>query len=77
MQLTYLGTELVCKAMEKIANGEDLEFHKQELSLGYMTRSSQFSEFLQMQAKFIEKRGLIKTMLEKPARKHKLPIVEF
>jgi methionyl-tRNA formyltransferase len=77
MQLTYLGTDLACMAIDKIANGKELEFHKQDISRGFMTRYSQFSELLRMQVEFIEKRGLLKLMLEKPARKHRLPIIEF
>ncbi len=77
MQLTSLGTELVIEAINRIEAGEELHFHRQDLSAGYLTRNSQYSDFLRMQIDRIEKNNLIDEMLKKPARKERLPIIEF
>lgn len=77
MRLTKLGVELLIKAIEKIGAGEELNFKKQDYSRGFMTRVKQWNRHLFKRLENIENNGLIQTMLEKPAREQKLPIVEF
>jgi folate-dependent phosphoribosylglycinamide formyltransferase PurN len=77
MQLTALGTELVITAIDKMKRGEELCYHPQDVTIGYLTRNSQWSEHAQMQVEYIEKRGLVAAMMQKPSRKQKLPIIEF
>jgi len=77
MQLTSLGTELTIEAINKTEAGDELQFHKQNLATGYLTRNRQYSDFLRMQIDLIEKNNLIEEMLKKPARKKQLPIIEF
>jgi len=77
MRLTKLGVELLIKAIKKIGAGEELNFKKQDYSLGFMTRVKQWNRHLFKRLENIENNGLIQTMLEKPAREQKLPIVEF
>jgi folate-dependent phosphoribosylglycinamide formyltransferase PurN len=75
MKLTYFGTELVTKIIDKIARDHQLNFVKQDLSLGCLNIKQQFGKCLVKQIEFIEKNGVIKTILKKPSRKEKLPIV--
>jgi folate-dependent phosphoribosylglycinamide formyltransferase PurN len=75
MRLTYLGTELVTKIMNQIVCGQQLNFVKQDLFLGYLNIKKQFSKHLVKQIEFIEKNGIIKTILKRPSRKEKLPII--
>jgi len=77
MQLTNLGVELIIKAIERIEASEELNFRKQDYSLGIMTRARQLDRRLLKQVKRIEGKGLLKAILENPARKQKLPIVEL
>lgn len=77
MQLTKLGVELIIKVMEKIEASEELNFKKQDYSLGIMTRASQLDRRLFKQVESIENKGLLKAILEKPIRKQKLPILEL
>ena len=75
MQLTKLGVELIINAIARIEAGQELNFKKQDYSLGIMTCVKQWDRHLLKQVEKIEKNDLIKTMLEKPARKQQLPIV--
>lgn len=77
MQLTQLGTELVIKAIDKIESGEQLQFKKQDYSLGFLTLNRQWDKYSSRQIKNIESNNLIELMLKYPARKQQLPIVEF
>jgi len=77
MQLTKLGTELTIEAIARLEAGRYLNFKKQDYSLGIMTRGKQLDRHLRKQIEKIDNNGLIKTILEKPARSQKLPIVEL
>ncbi len=77
MQLTFLGTELLAQAISKLKNNEQLTFHTQDFSLGYLTYMRQWNYLLDKEIEFIEKNSLIKTMLIKPARKEELSIIEL
>lgn len=77
MQLTQLGTALVIRAIDKIESGEQLQFKKQDHSLGFLTLTGQWNRCLNKQIENIESNNLIGRMLKKPARKQKLPIVEL
>ena len=77
MQLTYLGTELIIRAIDKIEAGEELKFEKQDVSLGFLTLNRHWTKHLRKQVRHVEKNKLIGQMLKKPARKKKLPIVTF
>lgn len=76
MQLTQLGAELVIKAIDKIESGQQLQFEKQDYSLGFLAVNRQWTKCLGKQSEYIERNNLIEVMLKKPARKQKLPIVE-
>lgn len=77
MQLTKLGVELLLTAIARIEAGEELNFIKQDYSLGFMTRVKQWDRHLLKRLENLENKSLVKTMLKDPARKQKLPIVEF
>ena len=77
MQLTQLGTELVIKAIDRIESGEQLQFKKQDYSLGFLIFTRQWGKYLRKQIEHIERNNLIEQMLKKPARKHELPIVDL
>jgi methionyl-tRNA formyltransferase len=77
MQLTHLGTELIIKAIDKIKSGEKLQFKTQNHSLGFLTLNRQWSQYIGKQIEHVEKNKLIELMLQNPARKQKLPIVEL
>jgi methionyl-tRNA formyltransferase len=76
-QLTQLGTELIIKAIDKMESGERLEFKKQDISSGFLTLNRHWSKYLGRQIRHIERNGLVKQMLKRPARKQRLPIVEL
>lgn len=77
MQLTKFGADLIIEAIGRLKVGQELNFRKQDYSLGVMMRIKQWNRYLLKQVQKIENNGLIKEMLEKPARKQKLPIVEL
>jgi folate-dependent phosphoribosylglycinamide formyltransferase PurN len=77
MQLTQRGTELIIKAIDKLDAGEELQFRKQDVSLGFLTVNRHWTKHLRKQIRHVERKGLIAEMLKKPARKKKLPIVEL
>lgn len=74
-QLTFLGTELILKIINKLKNNERLYYVKQDYSLGFMTCLRQWTPMLDKQVKYIEDNKLIENMLSKPARKEKMPII--
>lgn len=76
-QLTKIGTELVIEAIHKLESGEELQFKKQDVSLGFLTLNRHGSKYLRKQIQYIERNNLIEQMLKRPARKQKLPIVEL
>ncbi|MCC0178538.1 hypothetical protein I4641_16300 [Waterburya agarophytonicola K14] len=75
MKLTYFGTELVTKIINRIECGHQINFAKQDLSLGYLNIKKQFGKYLVKQTEFIDKNGVIKTILKNPSRTKKLPII--
>lgn len=77
MQLTYLGTELVLEAVRRLANGETLNFRRQDFSLGYLTYLRQWNHLLDEQIIYMERNNMIEMMLKYPSRIEKLPIVEM
>ncbi len=77
MQLTYLGTELMLQALDKVRDGEPLRFFPQDLSRGFLTSRQQWNLALKRQVDHIEKSGTLRKMLEQPARRERLPIVEL
>jgi methionyl-tRNA formyltransferase len=77
MQLTQRGAELIIRAIDKIDAGEELQFHKQDISLGFLTLNRHWTKHLRKQIRHVERNDLIAQMLKKPARKKKLPIVEL
>ncbi len=77
MQLTYLGVELINKAIHKIKNNEKLYFKKQDYSMGYLTYHKQWNSLLNKQIYYIENNNIIQKMLDKPSREEKLPIINM
>ena len=76
MQLTYMGTHIMINALKQIMNNQEILFHKQDFSRGYVILSKQWSSLLAKQIRGIESEGLIQKMLQKPSRREALPIVE-
>ena len=77
LQLSKLGTDLMARALDRLARGENLKFHPQDFSQGLLYSSRQWSRRMHSQVRHIEKHGLVEGMLGKPARRSPLPIVEF
>ena len=77
MQLTKLGTDLIIRIIKKIERGESLQFYKQDLSAGYLTRNIQWSYLMQKQIDNIMKDNLLDSMLKNPSRKQKLPMIDL
>ena len=77
LQLSKLGTDLMARALDRLASGEELKFHPQDFSQGLRFSSQQWSRVMARQVRDIEKHGLVEGMLGKPARRSALPIVEF
>lgn len=76
MQLTHLGTKLCLQAIQRLEAGETLHFHPQDISAGFLTLSRQTSHFWARHARWTTKNKLAQ-MLKSPARRERLPIVEF
>jgi folate-dependent phosphoribosylglycinamide formyltransferase PurN len=77
MQLSVLGTDLACKILHKMANGEMLAFEKQQTGLGFLTLDRQWSRYCRKHIQYIERNGIIARMLKNPVRSLRLPIVEL
>lgn len=77
MRLTRAGTRLMVTALNKLHQGEALEFHQQDFAHGFLTLNRQWARPLRNQIRFIQRHRLIATMLKRPSRKTRLPIVEF
>ena len=77
MQLTQRGTELIIRAIDKLDAGDELQFRKQDISMGFLTLNRHWTKHLRKQIQHVERNGLIAQMLKKPARRKKLPIVEL
>lgn len=77
MQLTKLGTDLSVQIVDRLKRGDDLTFHKQDFSQGFVTLTRQWSRHWSNHLRFIEQNGVIPKMLKRPARKERLPIVEL
>lgn len=75
MQLTYLGVELIIRAISKLKEGEDLKYYAQKPDQGYLTFLKQWSNLLTEQIVFIESNNLIAEMIKRPSRHVELPIV--
>lgn len=77
MKLTRLGTDIILDALAELAAGRELAFHRQDRALGLLYRS----EYMTLaQRKLLNRslaEGRLARMLERPARKKRLPIVEF
>jgi folate-dependent phosphoribosylglycinamide formyltransferase PurN len=76
LQLGVLGTQLYIEIINKLKEKNTLVFKKQDLSHGYITNGRQWNDTMEKAIHYIEKNALIGVMLEKPARRHKLPIIE-
>lgn len=76
-RLTKVGTELVIEGIRKLKSGEELQFKKQDVSLGFLTLNKHWTKYLRKQIQYIERNDLIERMLRRPARKQRLPIIEF
>lgn len=77
MQLTRLGTELIIETLNRIKARKEVIFEPQDYSRGYLTTNKQMTKSLRRQVEYIEKNGIVKLMLKKPARRMRLPIVEI
>ena len=77
MQLTHLGTEIVMQVLDRQKAGNELTFHRQDLSNGLLTRQRQWSPHLEQYVAELEQNGGIDRMLKSPARRTQLPIVSL
>ena len=77
MQLTFLGTELTLDIIEQLKEKEELAFHTQDFTGGFVTYTRQWSRHLAAQIALIEDNDIIGRMLKHPARNARLPIVEL
>lgn len=77
MQLTKLGTDLVVDIVGRLQRGDTLTFHQQDYSAGFVTLSRQWGRHWLSHVRYIERHGVIKKMLNRPARKERLPIIEL
>ena len=77
MRLTHLGTELMVEALRRHASGEELVYHTQDLSRGYLTLNRQYTWRVRGVVRAIERDGRLAVMLERPSRSQRLPIITF
>jgi len=77
MQLTYLGVELILETIDSFKSHQQLPFKRQDYSLGIVTANKQWTRCLRKQIKNIERNNIIRIMIENPACKQQLPIVEL
>ncbi len=77
MQLSKMGTDLACRILKDINAGKELQYHSQEVGLGYLTLNRQWTRHQRKQVQYIERRKIIKRMLKYPARQTRLPIIEM
>jgi methionyl-tRNA formyltransferase len=77
MRLSIIGTELMIKVLDKMKNGENINFIKQDLTRDCLTLNRQWSPELDKHIMSIYNNNLVEKMLAKPARKEKLRIVEI
>lgn len=77
MQLTALGTEVVCEGLGIAAANGRLEGAPQKSTEGFLFSSQHWSTHLQRQINAIERRGEIARMLDRPARELRLPLIEL
>ncbi len=77
MKLTSEGTRIVIEALALWRSGNDLVFHEQDHSLGYLTLNRQWNRSLRATIENIEKNNLIAKMIRTPARKERLPIISL
>ncbi len=77
MKLTALGTAIVLAALDDLAAGRELTFAEQDLTRGYLTLNRQWSGDLGRHVAKLVRAGGVARMLERPARRRALPIVEF
>ena len=77
MKITRLGTDLVIEALNRKIAGGELRFVDQDLSRGFLGWAASWSAHLAAEVRRIENDGLIAEMLRRPARKERLPIIEW
>ena len=76
-RLTHQGTELLIAVLDKLKRGESLDFKHQDFSRGFLYLNRHSDEHFRNCVRNIERKRLIQSMLEKPARVEKLPIIEL
>jgi folate-dependent phosphoribosylglycinamide formyltransferase PurN len=76
MKLTAAGTTQLLEALARVADGRTLEPVEQDLTRGYLTLNRQWSSDLRRHLARQLRDGALARMLDKPARKQRLPIVE-
>jgi folate-dependent phosphoribosylglycinamide formyltransferase PurN len=77
MKLSREGTRILIQALALWVNDQKLQYFKQDHSAGYLTLNRQWSRELRQVIKNIEADRGIARMLDKPARREYLPIVEI
>jgi len=77
MKLTVAGTKIIINALNDWQQDKPFQFHQQDPSLGYLTLNRQWNRSLKKVIQHIEQNNLISTMLKTPARRNKLPIIEY
>lgn len=77
MKLTLAGTKIIINALHDWQQDTKFQFYRQDPSLGYLTLNRQWNRSLKKGIQNIEQKGLITNMLKNPARRNKLPIIEY
>ncbi len=75
LQLTYLGTELMIKAIQKYRLGEELIFKSQDFTKGFLFKNSHWSAAISAYASSIDE-DLMQKMLKNPSR-GKVDLIEL
>jgi hypothetical protein len=76
MQLTRMGTDLLCTAIDHLKSGKKLVFHSQDFSKGFVYYLRQWQSYFAKIVELIE-RDKMKKILKNPARETRLPIIEL
>lgn len=76
-RLTVAGTALLIEILDRIRAGGQLVVHKQQGGCGFLYLKKHFTPGLQREIDHVLRAGRIAAMLEAPARRERLPIVDL
>lgn len=76
-KITRAGTEVLVDLLSELRAGRRLRFSAQETDVGFLYLKKHFDDALRRRVRRIERDGLVAQMLEAPARRTPLPIIEW